>query len=295
MDANSQENNQENQAQTQESQQQELSSEQASGQAAEEFRFGSDEAVPSYLRGKTQQEVIDFNVKLVQEATQLANQQQQQMNIPVQQQPVAQAAGGLPDPDLMLTDPQAYQTQLVNTLTSYQQASLQQQAQPVIAAQAETALFMSKNDKSLAEVWDAYGPEIEMQVANIPINLRNKLLYDQAARLVKGNHADEIAEKRAQKRYEAMLSANPGIESASGHADYGTVAREDGTSPWDSFERSATGSQLLARMSKGAILQMLKDQNETLEGYAKKLDSNNDAKIDPDRGSITNDALRSFK
>ena len=291
------ENNNQNEPTPTEPQGLEPSGEPASGQDPnQEFRFGTDDSVPSYLQGKSQQEVIDFNVKLVQEATQLSQQQQQIVNQPAPQytQPAQTTSGGMPDADLMLTDPQAYQQQLVQSLTNYQQQSLQQQAAPILQQQADTALFMSKNDKSLTEVWDAYGPEIEMQVANIPNQLRTKQLYDQAARLVKGNHADEIADKRAAERYEAMLQANPGIESSHGSLDYGTPAA-DGKNHWESFEKSATGQQLLSRMSKRAILQMLESNDETLESYAKKLDTNVGAKIDPDRGTIVNSDIRSFK
>lgn len=270
---------------------QEPSTEQPSGQAPEPFKFGAD--APSYLQGKNEQETIDLVANIVQEATNIANNQSMQPVQTQQQAPVAQSTG-LPDADLMLTDPQAYQAQLVQSLTAYQQQSLAQQAAPIINAQAETALYMSKNDRSISGVWDKYGPEIEMQVARIPAHLRTKQLYDQAAKLVQGNHVEEIAEERAQEKYESMLSSNPGIESA--NSGYGAIdaTLPDGSSAWDKIAQSEIGKAQLAAMSKRELLGLIEGGGETLEGYAEKV-AKSTAKYDPQRGNIDNDLIRSFK
>ncbi len=270
----------------------EPSSEPPSGQTAEAFKFGAD--APPYLQGKTEQEAIDWTTNLVQEVTNLANHQSMQPQQQQVQQVQPQQSAGLPDADLMLTDPQAYQAQLVNTLTAYQQQNLAVQAQPIIAAQAETALFMSKNDRGLTDVWDNYGAEIEIQVARIPAHHRTKALYDQAARLVQGNHVEEIADKRAQQKYESMLSANPGIESAnsSDGAISGTLA--DGSNAWDKIAQTEIGKAQLATMSKRTLLGLIEGGGETLEGYAEKVGSSA-AKYNAQTGEITNLNLRSFK
>ena len=290
MSENANENAEQNQ-QEQKTVESEPSSAQASGQTDEAFRFRTD--APAYLQGKTEQEAIDWTTNLVQEVTNMANTQSAaQMQPAVQSQQVQ--SSGLPDAYLMLTDPQAYQAQLVQSLTAHQQQRLAAQAAPIINAQAETALFMSKTDPGNKEVWNSYGPVIEMQVARIPAHLRTKQLYDQAAKLVQGNHVEEIAEKRAQEKYETMLSANPGIESANSGTGAPDATLADGTSAWDKIAQSTIGKAQLASMSKRELLGLIEGGGETLEGYAEKV-ANSTAKYDPQTGGIDNDMIRSFK
>ena len=104
----------------------------------------------------------------------------------------------------------------------------------------------------------------------------------------------EIAEKRAQQKYESMLSANPGIESAnsSGGAISGNLA--DGSNAWDKISQSEIGKAQLATMSKRTLLGLIEGGGETLEGYAEKVGSSA-AKYNAQTGEITNLNIKSFK
>ena len=288
------ENENEEQSQQESTPAQEPSTEQPSGQETEQFKFSS--AAPSYLQGKNEQEAIDLVANLVKTATNMANNQsmQQTQTQTSVQDPIQQTQVGLPDPDLMLTDSEAYQRQLVAALTAQQQQNLAVQAQPIFNAQAETALFMSKSDKALTEVWESYGPEIEMQVAQIPTHLRTKAIYDQAAKLVKGNHVDEIAEKQAQIKYDAMLNANPGVESANSSGGFVDANLNAGSNAWDKISQSEIGRAQLNLMDKRTLLGMIEGGGDTLESYAEKVASST-ARYDAQRGIIHNHDMRSFK
>lgn len=128
---------------------------------------------------------------------QLANQVQtyvQSVNQP-QHQPQAQDLG-----DLWLTDPARAQQLLTQSIMGQVQQYGQQAFGPVYQGQASLARSNSQNDLRLKPIWDKYGKEIDRLMANVPPqNKINKEVWDQAAKLIKSNHVDEIAAERAKE------------------------------------------------------------------------------------------------
>lgn len=165
------------------------------------------------MQGKTPAEVAQLTTSLYQ---QNLSYQQQPSAPAVPHQPAPQPpAASPPDPNLIYSDPAAYQAQYdayVRGLTQSVVQSQMQQYAPVVNQAAETARELSKLG-SHADVWRRWEPEIEMQMQGIPGHLRSKTLYDQAAQIVKANHLDELASERAQQ----MLAQNdPGTIRANG-------------------------------------------------------------------------------
>ena len=258
------------------------STEPASGdEPAEVFRMPNDS--PQHLRGKTAQEIVEWSDQVSDQVRTLYTQQTQAPAQPAAPAAPAQAL----DPDLILTNPEEYQRQMINTINAQQNANLAQAAQPIINAQADTARFMSQHDKSHEDTWDRWSHNIDMQVANIPANLRTKALYDQAAKIVKAEHIDEIVDERAQ----ALASAGSGLDTGGtfleGSGDY----QNQNTDEWGKFDQSSVGRHLMSTLGKRKIMEMCEAHNMTISEYADMVAANK-AEVDQHRGTIDNLDLR---
>lgn len=131
---------------------------------------------------------------------QLATQQPVIQQQAPQQAPLSfQGAPQPPDPQLMYTDPATYQNQLFNYNNWQVQQQLSQAAQPLVSNMADMSKFASQSDPKFQKVWSRWGHEIEREIASLPAHMRNKQAYDMAASIVKGNHADELADERARE------------------------------------------------------------------------------------------------
>ena len=253
------------------------STEPDSGAAQDEpFRMPLDS--PQHLRGKTAQEIVEWSDQVSDQVRTLYTQQTQAPAQPVAPQPT-QAL----DPDLILTNPEEYQRQMINTINAQQNANLAQAAQPIINAQADTARFMSQHDKSHEETWDRWSHDIDMQVANIPANLRTKALYDQAAKIVKAEHIDEIVDERAQ----ALASAGSGLDTGSTFLGDQGEYQSHNSDEWEKFDQSSVGRHLMSTLGKRKIVEMCEAHNMTVSEYADMVAANK-ADIDPHRGTIDN-------
>lgn len=126
------------------------------------------------------------------------------------QQPLA-VASGEPDPNLMYTDPAAYQRQVLSYTQNQMSAQLQAMATPVMEQQSYLAKNASKTDPNVSDVWRRYEPEIEAKLASIPQHLRTKQLYDEAASIVRGAHWRDFAREEAQR----LVATGSGSERVS--------------------------------------------------------------------------------
>ena len=253
------------------------STEPASGDAQDEqFRMPLDS--PQHLRGKTAQEIVEWSDGVSDQVRTLYAQQAQ-----TPQQPTTLAPTQALDPDLILTNPEEYQRQMIATINAQQSQNLAAAAQPIINAQADTARFMSQHDKSHEETWDRWSHDIDMQVANIPANLRTKALYDQAAKIVKADHIDEIVDERAQ----ALASAGSGLDTGSTFLGEQGDYQAQSSDEWDKFDQSSVGRHLMSTLGKRKIMEMCEAHNMTISEYADMVAANK-AEVDPHRGTIDN-------
>lgn len=79
--------------------------------------------------------------------------------------------------------------------------AMQQQAQPLMQSNAELARLEAKRNPLYTEVWSRYGPEIEAELASLPIQMKvNPKIWNDAAALIKGRHAEDIFKHRASQK-----------------------------------------------------------------------------------------------
>jgi hypothetical protein len=179
------------------------------GVAAEPQRY-EDPSLPSWAQGKTFEEIVRLTEAI-------ANNQSPQPSTPTPSQaaPMTYPQGGAltpPDPQLMYTDPAAYQRQYEAYSEARIQAQMAQMASPFAARQAELEKSESKRDPRFASVWQRWEVEIERELMGIPPESRNRALYDKAASIVKANHMDELLGEEVERR---MAAGGVGTERGS--------------------------------------------------------------------------------
>lgn len=168
----------------------------------------ADPNVPDWARGRTARELLEIGETWRQAATNNQYQQQPPQQAAFSyQQPIQQQGVQPPDPALMYSDPAQYQNQML----AYNQHAFQQQmnaaAQPLVSGVVDMARFASQQQDK--KTWDRWGHEIEREVSQLPMQMRNKQAFDLALQIVKGRHVDEIANERA---LELQANGGPGFE-----------------------------------------------------------------------------------
>lgn len=237
------------------------------------LRYGDADTVPDWARGKTADEIVDMADRMFQYMQQSggnSHPQPQPQYAPQQPRVDAYSNGGYsvqePNPDLMYTDARAYQQQL----TAYQQSLVQQQlsavAAPILSQNAEMARELSRRDPEISDVWSRYAPEIEVELAGIPVYQRNKSLYDKAAEIVRGRHWRDFAREEAER-----LSASGSVTERVG-TGYGPSNFAPHRDSLDEFFDSAHPYVEFAR-SQGVTKEMVRKQVEgmgtTVEDWVK--------------------------
>lgn len=232
-----------------------------------EFTFGAD--APDYAQGKTAQELLDLTKNLhttVQNMSYAAPAPQPVTPTPVQTT-VQTTVNSQPDPNLMYTDPVAYQSQLANWVQTTQNKAMELQAQPILQSQASMAKDQSRRNPKFTEVWSRYGPEIEAALATVPPQMKiQPSVWDQAAAMVQGQHFEELA-----KHQYAPTNTDTGMLSGDGVTGTGEVSSS--MSPLS--KAWSEDSDWIARFKRlpGMTLSKLKDQVSSMgwseEDYVK--------------------------
>jgi hypothetical protein len=206
---------------------------------------------------------------------------------PVAQQQRHMSQQGLPDPDLALTDPKAYQTQLAGYFEQQQANMLSQAAAPVYAQLATQSREMSRNDPKNRDIYAKYGAEVEAVVGNVPQHLRTKELYDKAVVMVRGEKFEELAAEKAA----TLAAAGTGLARAGGaSADADTDSGSDDV--WSKIEATAMGAAALKVAGKKGILSAIRSgAYKDLNDYADKV-AKSKAKVDPANPGIIRDYVR---
>lgn len=229
------------------------------------FKWGKD--APPVLQGRSPQETIDLVNKLVTSVTDIttarAQMTQQQHFTP---QPQAQPL----NPDLMIENPAEWQRQFAQALSANQASQLANVAQPVLAQQAETAEWMSKQDPKRAKVWERYGHEIAPLIAQVPLQYRTKSFYDKAADLIRAEHVDELMEERFAEKLTEYRASDTASSAGAGYRDerYGAGTSGD-AEVWAQFEGNAYGKHMLETVGRSGIAEHCRREGIKLADYAK--------------------------
>ena len=187
------------------------------------LRYGSEDEVPEWAKGKTADEVLELANEVFRTLPTTAPQQQVPQE-PVQQpqqatyQPHPQVAQvGPPSLDLAYSDQEEYNRQLV----AWQQASTQQQVQQagqqVLRPVYQNMAVMARNEvarnSEYKAVFQKYGHEVDQEMSNVPFEQRNVQAYEWLAQKVLGKHAKELLGEEI--RNEIRSSGGPDTASAS--------------------------------------------------------------------------------
>lgn len=130
------------------------------------------------------------------------------------------------DPNLMYSDPAAYQQQLLSTLN----ASFQQATAPLYQQNAQTALSLAKRGR-YADVWKRFEPEILGELHGISPAAYNESLLDKAAEIVQGRHWRDFVNEAA-----SALVANGGVGTERGTQPGGDAAPSVGDALDEAWE-----------------------------------------------------------
>lgn len=155
------------------------------------------------------------------------------------------------DDDLLVTNPAEWRRRFAAQQQQATNATVASVAVPFAAQMADTVATLSKRDPANADVAEKWWAEVEALVAPIPAQMRTTALYDQAVKMARSNHIDEIAEARLQAR----LAAGTGIEGVTQrtNADGSPAADPEGAA-WDKLKATPMGAQMIERYGKGKVM-----------------------------------------
>jgi len=213
---------------------------------------------------------------LSNQVTNYVNQvQQQQAQAQPQQHQVS-------DPDLWLTDAARAERELAGRLLSQWSQQAQNVAQPLYTGQAQLAKSGSRNDPAMKDVWDKYSNEVEALMSKVPVvQAINKETWDQAAKIVKSNHIDEIAAEKAKE-----LAASFGaLETSQGFAESLPAPAQ---SAIQKIRDSDYGQNHLAEYSDSKIVETAKKMGNTVEEYSDMIASTHVISHPKTPGEMTN-------
>lgn len=161
-----------------------------------------------WARGKTYAEILSVGDQAVNALYQVATMPQQQY------QPPQTSRNGQEIADDDIVDGRA--------LKQFAQQYAQPQADPTTQAQL-AQLALSDVRSRHGKVFEKWGPEVMGEVAKLPVGMRTVDNIEMIVKIVRGNHADELAEELARTRAAntAGLSvrsngSSPGYPGASG-------------------------------------------------------------------------------
>lgn len=227
--------------------------------------------MPEWARGKTADEVLALGEKFYKAALGAAPVAPvaPTPQTPAYTQPMSEPNQPVPpDPQLMFTDNARYQAELLAYQNQVYSAQMQQFAAPMLAQQATLAKDAAKRNSKRADVWTKYESEIDAQMVNVPLQARTVEAWDMAAKIVAGEHLDELAQERA-----ASLAARTDTGTLSG----GEVQPLNGTPAGDPIsELFRTDSPAIANFKKqgmdaNRVIAHARTMGHTPEAYAAML------------------------
>lgn len=172
------------------------------------------------------------------------------------------------DDDLLVTNPGEWRRRFAAQQQQAVNATVASVAQPFAAQMADTVATLAKRDPSNADVAEKWWNEVETMVAPIPAHMRTQALYDQAAKMARANHLDEIAEARVQAR----LAAATGVQGVTRVTNPdGTISTVDAEGQvWDKIKATPLGARMIERYGRNKVAQAAKAMGG-LDRYAEMI------------------------
>lgn len=205
----------------------------------EPFRYGTSSDVPTWAQGRTADEILktasDLYAALQRGETasapassgvDVSNFNTQSVN---DMTPSSGGSGGDDvDPNLLYSDPAAFTQRLRDSIRREMRSEMQQAAGSLTTPLASMAKHQAMQNPKRKLTWEKYGPEIETIVARLPEHARARPeIWDEAARMVAGEHVDELAQAKAEEIIRrgsdsGMLPSQGGPPAPSGSGSSGS-------------------------------------------------------------------------
>lgn len=209
------------------------------------FKFGNE--APSWAQGKTAQELLELTEQMYNAIqTNSIPQQTQQAQVPAQSHVVQETGSGMPDPNLIYTDPARYQQLLMDAQKNQTQQYLDQQAMPLINSNIELAKAEAKRNPLYKEVWEKFGPEIELEARAVAPQIKmSPKFWNDAAALIKGRHAEDLWKARQSTTDTGTFSADGQISTGRAPSSLSPLgAAWSNDEPWISQYKRLPGMTL---------------------------------------------------
>lgn len=194
-----------------------------------EFRYTAGNGVPDWAVGKTAAEVLGLAVKQNEIISGMpAYSAGQPKEVTGNEKPWQQyvpnsgMAAAMPTDDEWVATPQkAFEKALDANVASRFAPMFEGMAASIAqGARAQAAIVHAK-------AFEKYGPEIDNEVAKVPIGQRTVDLYRYAVDIVRGRHVDDVVEERVRER----MAGLPGAERSTGGAS--GAAASSGLLDWE--------------------------------------------------------------
>lgn len=231
--------------------------------ANEEYRFSS-----GPYSGLTASEVAQRAQTAETSNQQIVAQVQQYVNSQRAQPPPQATPTAAIDPDLWLTDPAKAQALMQQQTMAQVQQYVNSAGQPLLVGQASTARATSQSDPSNKEIWQKYGHEVETLMSRVPLTQRTqKEMWDQAVKMVRSEHVEEISQERA-----LTIAANmPHSETGSTGGSPGVTKATSGAI--QKIRESEYGKSHLDGYSDAHLIETAKKMGDTIDQYANMITS----------------------
>ena len=195
--------------------------------------------------------------------------------------PQSSPQAGIPTDDEWVATPQKAFEKALDANVSARFTPMLDSMSAVIAQGARSQAAMA-----YAKEFTKYGPEIDNEVAKVPVNQRTVDLYRYAVDIVKGRHVDEIAEERVRERMAGLPMAERSMGGASGTTPTGLV-------DWEKLPPTVKDKWQRAGITEATIREDCAKWGISPEKFLEMTMSNQVISETPDGGwTLSRDALK---
>ena len=179
-----------------------------------------DPNLPEYSQGKDRAALVGIIENLRTSVTAAAPAPAPQPQVQPQVADPTSSNGVGISPDDIYSDTPAFVRSIEDYTNAKVEAGISAAATPLLTPLVGMAKTASQTEKN-KEVWDAYGPEIDTEMAKIPLQSRaDPAIWNQAVDMIAGRHRDELAHKAAERIVasggDAGMITSGGITAANG-------------------------------------------------------------------------------
>ena len=163
-----------------------------------DLRFSDDANVADWAKGKSAKDLVDLveNLRVAATAAPVAAPAPALAPVPA---PVGDIPLGI-SADEIYSDTPGFVRSIEAFTNAKVAEGISQASTPLLQPLAGMARSSSMAEAKNKEVWDLYGPEIDLKMSSIPLqNRADPALWNQAVDMIAGEHRDDLARKAAER------------------------------------------------------------------------------------------------